>query len=85
MGTNRNSQKRPGVVDPEALIQNIAAKRPVALIARVTLERLFDADALNRVFHQHAEQQYERVLLFSELLHILAKVVLKQERSLSTA
>lgn len=85
MGTNRKSESHSVLVDPQVLIQNVAMKRPVAVIARVTLERLFDADALDCVFHQRAEQQYERVLLFSELLHILTKVILKQERSLSIA
>lgn len=68
-----------------ALIDAFAATRPVGVMARATLERILDPIIIDELFRQAAEQQYERTLLFSDLLQVLASVVLKQQPSLNAA
>lgn len=58
---------------------------PFAVLARVTLESLFDAARLDALFAEHAEDQYERALLFSHVTDLLLSAVLGTKQSLRAA
>ena len=49
------------------------------------LERLFDPVRLDQLFHEAADDQYHRELLFSDVLHIMLTVVLRTTSSVHAA
>jgi IS4 transposase len=51
----------------------------------MTLESLFDADRLDTLFRDTAERQYEKELLFSQLLELMLSVVLRVDPSVHAA
>src|SRR5262245_33400625 len=58
---------------------------PIAVMARATLERLLDPQHLDALFARTAQRQYTHELLFSTLVDLLARVVLRQEPSVHAA
>lgn len=58
------------------IIDRFKKKRPVCLMARMSLVRLLSPEAIDAVFRQHAEEQYERKILFSALTEMMADVTL---------
>jgi IS4 transposase len=64
------------------MFQRFAGERPVAVMIQMTLARLFDPRSLDRLFADHAQQQYERTLLFSALAELTASVVLGKHASI---
>lgn len=58
---------------------------PLAVLARLTLESLFDARRLNALFDKHAEDQYHRELGFAHVLDLMLAVVLGTKRSVYAA
>jgi phosphoglucomutase len=42
------------------IINRFKEKRPVALMARMALARLLAPQAIDQVFHDHAQEQYQR-------------------------
>ena len=58
------------------IIERFKEKRPVCLMARMALARLLAPEALNQVFYDHAEEQYERKIPFSALTELMAEVTL---------
>jgi hypothetical protein len=50
--------------------------RPICVMARAVLERIFDADRLNGLFERTAESQYTRRLMFSSVVDLMGQVVL---------
>ena len=52
---------------------------------RGILERCFSAERLNQIFEQHAQQQYERTLLFSMVCDLMLQVVLRVHPSVNAA
>jgi IS4 transposase len=67
------------------VVQMFEEKRPVCVMAQMALERLLSAEELDRLFHETAQHQYERDLLFSTLAKLMATVVLCRERTLNAA
>ena len=65
----------------EKLVQPFLEQRPDCVLVRATLERRLSPTRLDRVFREHAAQQYERELLFSSLVEVMARVVPRIERS----
>ncbi len=59
--------------------------RPVCVMARCALERLLDADRLNKLFDEAAEAQYTKELLFSTLVELMSEVVLGKQPSVHAA
>jgi ribosomal protein L16 Arg81 hydroxylase len=55
------------------------------VLVRATLERMLSPTRLDQVFHEHASQQYERELLFSSLVDVMARVVARLEPSVLAA
>jgi IS4 transposase len=60
-------------------------KAPVAVMARLGLQRAITADWVNEVFEQHSETQYTRELLFSTVVDLMSLVALGLRPSLHAA
>jgi|SRR5580658_7207386 hypothetical protein len=54
-------------------------------MARAALERMLAASSLDELFRTHATVQYERDLLFSQLVEVIARVVTRVDRSVLRA
>jgi IS4 transposase len=61
------------------------AQRPICVMAQMALERLLSEQELDTLFHEMADKQYHRDLLFSSLAQLMASVVLCRERSVNAA
>jgi hypothetical protein len=51
-------------------------ERPICVMARAVLERLFDASRLDALFARTAQSQYTREVLFSSVVQLMSEVVL---------
>lgn len=60
-------------------------KRPVCVMARGVLERLFDAERIDDLFERTADKGYTRQLLFSSLVRLMADVVTGVQPSVHAA
>jgi hypothetical protein len=69
----------------ERLFQPFVEKRPVCVMARGILERIFDPQRIDRLFADTAQRQYTRNLLFSTLVDLLSQVVLGWQPSVHAA
>lgn len=67
------------------LVGMFEARRPVAVMAQAVLERLLEPTEIDRLFHDTAQRQYERGLLFSSLARLMAEVVLCRAQSVRRA
>lgn len=59
--------------------------RPICVLARATLEHLFEPQQLDELFARTAVKQYSRTLLFSALVEMMVAVVLCVEPSVHAA
>ena len=50
-------------------------KSPVTVMTRALMEHAFDTKALDALFGEHAERQWEKKLLFSSLVDLMSLVV----------
>jgi hypothetical protein len=69
----------------DSLLQPFLDKKPVAVLARATLEHAFAADALDELFRTTATQQYRHAILFSRLVELLTAVVTRRSPSVHAA
>lgn len=69
----------------ESMFDNFVKKKPYCVMARAALERMLRASRLDAVFREHASIQYERELLFSQLVEVMARVVTRVDRSILRA
>jgi hypothetical protein len=67
------------------LFDRFVKKTPVSVSARAAMEYALAPKALDSLFAQHAEQQYERELLFSSMTDLMGVVVVKIEPSVHAA
>jgi IS4 transposase len=58
---------------------------PLCVMTRLTLESLFEPARLDALFRKHADQQYERELLFSQLVELMMSVVLRVQPTVHAA
>jgi hypothetical protein len=58
---------------------------PLCVMTRLTLESLFRADRLDALFRDIAERQYQKELLFSEVVELMMSVVLRVEPTVHAA
>jgi hypothetical protein len=65
----------------EKLVKPFLSQRPYCVLARAALERMLSPSRLDQVFRDHAVEQYERSLLFSSLVEVMARVVTRIEPS----
>jgi len=68
-----------------AAFEPFLRQAPLAVLARLTLESLFDSARLNALFEEHAEDQYHRELFFAHVVDLLLAVVLGTKRSVNAA
>jgi IS4 transposase len=67
------------------IIAQFEEKRPIAVLAQMTLDRVLSDKGTEDVFHECANHQYQRTLLFSSLTRLMASVVLCRQRSVRAA
>lgn len=65
--------------------QPFVSDRPICVLARATLEHLFEPQQLDELFVQTAVKQYSHKLLFSALVEMMVAVVLCIEPSVHAA
>lgn len=58
---------------------------PLSVLARTALINLFDPERLDQLFDDHAETQYHRSLLYSDLHVLMLNVVMKYKSSVYAA
>ena len=58
---------------------------PLCAMSRVALENLFDPKRLNDLFQEKANWQYQREVLFSEVIELMLSVVLRVKPSVHAA
>lgn len=58
---------------------------PCCVLARTTLEHLFQPTRLDELFREAAQRQYHREVLFSNLVHLMLRVVLGLKPSVHAA
>ena len=66
----------------DTILKRFVEQAPVAVMARLGLQRAIDADWVNEVFEQHSDTQYTRELLFSTVVDLMSLVVLGLRPSL---
>ena len=65
--------------------ERFAQKSPVTVMTRALMENALAPEALDGIFAKHAEQQYERTLLFSSVVDLMGLVVCKVQPAVSAA
>jgi IS4 transposase len=68
-----------------AAFEAFIEKAPLCVMARMTLESLFDESRLNQLFVKTAQQQYHRELMFSQIVELMMSVVLRADKSVLAA
>jgi hypothetical protein len=63
----------------EKLVKPFVEQRPYTVMVRASLEVMLSPDRLDQLFRDQANQQYERDLLFSSLVEVIARVVTRIE------
>lgn len=63
------------------LLGRFLEQRPYCVMVRAALERMLSAKRLDELFDRKALEQYEKVLLFSSLVEVIARVVTRVEPS----
>jgi hypothetical protein len=69
----------------EAVFERFVQKSPVTVMSRALMENALAPDALNNIFAEHAEHQYEKTLLFSSVVDLMGLVVCKIQPAVSAA
>ena len=69
----------------DPVFQNFATRRPIATAAQFILRRLLDPAAIDQVFRDNAELQYEHTLPFSVVALTMASVVTGKHKSVHAA
>lgn len=65
----------------DSVFKNFLEQKPFCVMARASLERMLSASRLDALFREVASVQYERDLLFSGLVELIARVVTRVDRS----
>src|SRR5207237_6585822 len=68
-----------------AVFEPFLAEAPLCVMTRVTLENLFDPARLDTLFRDTAQRQYEKELLFSQVVELMNSVVLRVHPSVLAA
>lgn len=69
----------------DALLERFAQTCPLAVMARITLERLLDPAWVDQVFAEHRQRQYQKELAFSAIVDVTSVVALGLRPSLHAA
>ena len=57
------------------VLARFVAERPISVMARAAIERMFDTAILNHLFEDHAQRQYTRELTFAHVVELMSEVV----------
>lgn len=68
-----------------SLVQRAIGQAPVAMMAYAALEQALDPTLIDALFQEHAQSQYTRTLLLSDLVRIMADVVCRSQPSVRQA
>ena len=68
-----------------AAFTSFIEQRPIGVMARAIVERFFDPEHLDALFHRTAIKQYQRHLLFSSVVELMQSVVLGAEPTVYAA
>ena len=69
----------------DSVFRNFLQQKPFCVMARAALERMLSVSRLDALFREFASVQYERDLLFSGLVELIARVVTRVDRSVFKA
>src|SRR5258706_8818823 len=69
----------------DSVFRKFVERKPFSVMARAALERMLSASRLDELFRTQAGVQYERELLFSQLVEVIARVVTRVDRSVLKA
>jgi Transposase DDE domain len=69
----------------QAVLERFTQKSPVTVMTRAALESALAPSALDELFGEHSECQYERKLLFSSVVDVMGMVVCQLQPSIHTA
>ncbi len=69
----------------DQVFQPFIQEAPIAVMARAVLEGILDPQHIDQLFARTAQRQYTNELLFSTLVDLMARVVLRQEPSVYAA
>jgi hypothetical protein len=67
------------------VFEKFARAHPVAVMARALMERALEPKSVDALFRKHANRQYEKELLFSTMVDVMALVVCRMQPSVSKA
>jgi len=67
------------------VIERFAQESPTSMMVQGLMEHLFGEQGLNELFERHAQQQYTRELLFSQVVDLMSLVVCGIEPSVNAA
>jgi hypothetical protein len=68
-----------------AIFERFVETIPITVMVRAIMERIFAPEQLDQLFEEHAEQQYQRELLFSTVVGLMSLVVCGMYPSVSAA
>jgi hypothetical protein len=68
-----------------AAFEPFLEEAPLCVMTRLTLESLFDSKRLDALFRDTAQRQYEKELLFSQVVELMTSVVLRVHPSVLAA
>src|SRR5271157_5916395 len=74
-----------GVVMIPAAFEPFLEEAPLCVMTRLVLEGLFDPDRLDALFRNTAQRQYQKELLFSQVVELMTAVVLRVPPSVLAA
>ena len=69
----------------DEMLKRFSEQAPVAVMARLGLQRAISADWVNQVFEEHSKTQYTRELMFSTVVELMSLVALGTRPSLHAA
>jgi IS4 transposase len=69
----------------EAVLERFVVHSPITVMAQLGLERVLDPSWLDELFEEHRERQYQRELLFSTVVDVVALVALGLRPSVHAA
>ena len=69
----------------DEMLKRFSEQAPVAVLARLGLQRAISAEWVNQVFEEHSKSQYTRELLFSTVTELMSLVALGMRPSLHAA
>lgn len=70
---------------PDSVLDRFVKKCPAAVMIRATLENLLRPERLDQIFAESAERQYEKTLLFSQVVALMLTVATRVRQSVNNA